>query len=625
MLMVSQNWRWYTFRLLDFCDMRIIGIAIIGLLLISTATFGQTPIQALEDPDTSTSNLVIIDKALIVEKTLDLEQEEILILVGNVQLHQDSLFMQCDSARKQNNDLLAIGNVVLQQWDSLNVYANELKYFGDTRDAYLKDSVVLQSKTQKLFTDSLAYNTATRIANYETGGTLTNDTIFLYSTRGIFNVSIDEAYFKDSVYIQSEDFELFADTLKYNTAEQKAYFLGPTRIQLTDGGQVYCEAGYYDILNKKALFTQNAQYVNGEQIAEGDSIFYFDSLNQVIMQGQASLTEPGKKASADTIVYYEVEEKLNLTGNAYFEDSIRTMQSESLIYDTQSDKLTSNARSTIENQNQFLEADSIDFNNQLGLGFAAGNVIWRDTSSHYTIICDTARYIDSSSYLKAFGRRPLLINEVDGDSMLLSADTLVSFENVEQSDTVRAFHAFNDVKVLKSDLQAVCDSLVYSSQDSIFHLYNDPIVWSDTSQFVADSITILMANDQIDKIFLRPNAFIMTSTDHILYSQMKGKEITAFFVEGDIDRMLIKGNAAAIYYTQDDDGAYIGANKTECSSMLLRFDGNAVREIAFYDQPEAVFHPIQKADTEALKLEGFLWRGDRQPHNISDITMHQLQ
>ncbi|MCB0665785.1 MAG: hypothetical protein KDC80_08190 [Saprospiraceae bacterium] len=573
-----------------------------------------------QEQDTTKSNLVVIDRADQVERILQGREGEVLILQGNVLLHQDSLFMQCDSARKENNNLTALGNVLLQQWDSVNVFAGRLQYYGDTKDAYLRDSVILQSKSQKLFTDSLAYNTGTRIAQYDQGATLTNDTIFLYSKKGTFYLQTDEIYFKDSVYIQNEDFELYADTLLYNTKEQKAYFLGPTRIDLTSGSKVYCEGGYFDLANKLALFTENAQYVDEDQIALGDSILYDGNLKVVTLLHNASLSEPGKEAEADTIIYKEEEKLLTLQGNAFFKDSIRTMHSASLVYDVERDKLKSNARALIEKESQFLEADTLDFDNETGLGYALGNIVWKDTASHYTIFCQQAQYIDSTKFLKAYGDRPLLINEIEDDSLFLSADTLLSVEYRNQSDTFRLFHAYHDVKIFKSDLQAICDSLSYSSEDSIFHLYDDPVIWSDTSQFKADSVRIQLANEKIDQIYLKKDAFIINSEDQILYNQMQGKEITAFFREGEVDHMLIKGNAASIYYVLDESKAYIGMNETLCSSMLLRFAGNTVKEIVFYDSPKATFHPIQDINPESFKLEGFEWRGAERPKSIEELT-----
>ncbi len=585
-----------------------------GLILFSIPLTLHTQEISESEADSAKTSIVTIDQADIVEKVRGRFGEEVLILNGNVLMHQDSLFMQCDSARKEGNDLVAVGNVLLQQWDSLNVFANRLEYFGDRNEAFLQDSVILQSKSQMLFTDTLEYNTATRVASYHTGATITNDTVFLFSLKGTFFTQLDEVYFKDSVYVKNEDFELFADTLLYNTAQQKAYFLGPTRIDLTDGSKVYCEAGYFDMGNKKALFKQNAEYLNEDQIALGDSILYDGELKKVTLLGNASLQEPGKKATADTIIYLEKEELLTLSGNAFFEDSLRTMESEALKYNIKEDKLSSDHRSNLDSDGQFLEADIIDFDNKTGLGKASGNIIWQDTASHYTIICDEAEYVDSSGYLKAFGNRPLLINAIDGDSLFLVADTLHSFEVVTPAnDSLRLFRAFHDVEIFKSDLQAICDSLTYSSQDSTFHLYNDPLIWSDTSQFKADSISIRLIDNKVDKIYLKQKAFIINSEDHILYNQMKGKEITAFFKEGEIDHMVINGNAQSIYYVLDDIKAYIGVNETLCSNMLLRFIGNAVNDIVFYANPEAKFHPIQDADVMSLKLEGFEWRGDQRP------------
>ena len=118
---------------------------------------------------------------------------------------------------------------------------------------------------------------------------------------------------------------------------------------------------------------------------------------------------------------------------------------------------------------------------------------------------------------------------------------------------------------------------------------------------------------------MNQNAFILNSADEILYNQMKGKEITAFFKEGEIDRMLIKGNATSIYYALDDFKAYIGVNDTQCSSMLLRFGNNAINDIVFYDNPKATFHPIQKINPEELKLEGFNWRIGERPSSVNDL------
>ncbi len=596
-------------------SLRIIGRYLwLCTLLLTYLSSEAQEIQA----DTSKTDLIIIDKADKIEKLAG--EGEILLLTGQVEMHQDSMLMYCDTARKQANELLARGNIILQQWDSINVFADTLKYLGNSKDAYLIGSVILQNDAQKLYTESLHYNTGTQIAIYEDGATITDDTTFLISKRGTYFVGLNEVFFKDSIYIKSETFELYADSLQFNTETQIATFASPTRIDLDNGSKIYCEAGYFDIANNEALFRQNAQYVKDDQVAQGDSIFYFGDSSEVVLLGNASLTDLERRATANRIIYNEKTEVLDLLGDAFFEDSIRTMTSEEMQYDLASDKVYTATRSSLDNPPQFLVADTIDFDNATGLGKAAGNIIWRDTSADYTILSQRAEYVDSLGYLKAFGDRPLLINQIDEDSFFLAADTLVSFELLEDGDTVRQFLAFHDVRIFKSDLQALCDSLTYSSRDSTFHLYDDPIIWSDTSQFEADSLQIKLRDNKIDQIYLNQNAFILNSADEILYNQMKGKEITAFFKEGEIDRMLIKGNAMSIYYALDDFDAYIGANDTQCSSMLLRFGNNAINDIVFYDNPKAIFHPIQDVNPEELKLEGFNWRIQERPKSIKELS-----
>ncbi len=605
------------FRIL--ITMRATTLSFILFFCLSSDLNGQ---QIQED--TVKPSLVIIDAADTI-RSLRGDTSETMMLIGNVQLHQDSLFMSCDSARKVSNNLYAYGNVILQQLDSLNVFADSLIYTGNTKHAKLIGSVILQNKDQKLYTDALSYNTGTKVAVYDQGALLTNDTTKLYSLRGTYFVNMDEVYFKDSIYIEGNDFKLYADTLKFHTKLELATFLGPTVIVLDGDSRIYCEGGYYDLANNQALFTKNAQYVKENQEATADSIFYNGQEERVTLLGDAVLTEEGKLAKAQTIVYDRISDVMILDGDGFFQDSTRTVYSEQMIYYVEDDKFITYSRANLVNPPQFLEADSIDFDNVEGIGFATGNVIWQDTSADYTIVCQHAHYTDSIGYIKAFGDRPLLINSMDDDSLYLAADTLISFEHANDQDTTRIFRAFYHVGIFKSNLQAICDSLHYSSVDSMFYLYGDPVIWSDTSQFTADSVRIKLVKNEINQIHLVQNAFILNSTDEILFNQMKGKEITAHFVEGEISKMFISGNAQSIYYVLDEEKAYLGVNETLCSSMMLRFGNNQVTDISFFRAPEATFHPIQMAKIEELKLEGFRWRTIERPNSVADIRKVAIQ
>ncbi|MEL7222145.1 MAG: hypothetical protein AAGJ93_12555, partial [Bacteroidota bacterium] len=216
--------------------------------------------------------------------------------------------------------------------------------------------------------------------------------------------------------------------------------------------------------------------------------------------------------------------------------------------------------------------------------------------------------------------RPLLISLVDGDSLFMAADTLLSqaIDSLE-GDSNRLLLAYHDVRIYKSDMQGLCDSLAYSTVDSLFRMFRSPIIWADTSQFTADTLNMQLANQQLDKIYLYQKSFILNSPDEIFFNQIKGKNITAHFDSSQLYRMDVIGNAQSVYYPIDEEGGYVGVNKTICSEMQLNFANNAVQDILFFTQPEGKLEPMGAVDHEAIKLEGFDWQIEPRPRSLYDL------
>ncbi|MEM0993394.1 MAG: OstA-like protein, partial [Bacteroidota bacterium] len=540
------------------------------------------------------------------------------------------IYMYCDSAIiRDRNKVVAQGNVVIQQGDSLNVFSDSLNYNGDTKQAILFSEVVLDSKGQRLFTDQLDYDLNTKIATYTTGALLTNGTTQLTSKRGYFYTAVDEVYFKDSVVLIDPEFNLLADTLKFNTETQTAYFLGPTLIK-SDTTQIYCEDGFYDTANEVAEFKKNAQFVQGEQIAIGEIIRYEGAMETYSIIGDARFTENDRIAIADTIKYNEQTGETLLFGDAVYQDSTQYIAADQITYNSEQEIYKTKGRSYISDPPQILQANEVDYDNETGLGIAIGDVIWQDTSQQITIICELARYNQNTDYLKASGGRPMMITKVEDDSLYLASDTLVAISVQDtivldsattRIDTSRFLNAYPDVRIYKTDMQALCDSLTYSTRDSMFRFFEDPIVWADTSQFTADTIHMSLKNDQIDRIFLYNKSFIINSPDEFFFNQIKGRNTVATFLEGELRRMDVKGNAESVYYALDEADAYVGVNKTISSSMVLLFGNNEVEQIKFFKQPTAKLEPMATADHNALKLEGFRWVTEGRPRSVADILV----
>jgi len=630
------------------------------LSLLSTRGRAQTGVPQ----DSVVKEVVDIDNA---DQLRMLNKGDTQLLIGNVELSQDSIFMYCDSARLVNSvELYAYDNVTIQQGDSLAAFSDELDYNAETLLAKLRGGVVLKRGTTELYTERLDYNLETKLATYHGGGRIVSKETELSSTHGYYYADEQRVYFRDSVVVIDDRFEMRADTLLYDLAAERVYFLGPTVIR-TVTHRIYCEAGYYDVQLDEAVFAQNAQYKSGERLASADTIKYFGDREVYILEGDAFVAEGDlQRAEADRINFFRAEERYLLEGNAFLRDSAQTVRGDTVDYDLRTENIAvSGGRPRISTPPMVIDADRFGSDPATGARVASGRVFWQDTSANVAIAAAKAVYNGDTGYLLAtggagpepgqpefMGSRPLLTSVLQGDTMWMAADTLASVEGILRDtsytttilsrdtvmigdsltvdvvshtdtlvsvDSIRYLSAYRDVRILKSDLQAVCDSLGFNTIDSVLTLYQDPILWQDTSQLTGDTVRIHFDGQRLDRVELIRNALTVTTPDLVFFNQVKGKTIEAFFDSTSLTRTEVNGNAEAIYYIMDEAQRYVGVNKTACSAMVLHFDRGAVRKIRFLSAPEGKMQPMKAVDHESFKLEGFRWETKRKPVTLADL------
>jgi len=152
-------------------------------------------------------------------------------LIGNVNITVDGAIMWCDSLYSfSNNKVDAFGNVHIVRGDTLDMYADFIKYDGDTKLAKARKNVKLIDKTVILTTDSLDYNMNNDLAFYNYTGTVKDSTNVLNSVIGQYWVNENKAYFKTQVDGQTKDYRIKSDTLIYFTNTKRVLIEGPTRI-----------------------------------------------------------------------------------------------------------------------------------------------------------------------------------------------------------------------------------------------------------------------------------------------------------------------------------------------------------------------------------------------------------
>lgn len=245
------------------------------------------------------------------------------ILNGDVCFRHDSSYMYCDSAYffEQTNSLEAFSNVRMEQGDTLFVYGDYLFYDGNTQVAYLRENVRMENGQVTLFTDSLNYERIPNIGYYFEGGLIVDSLNQLSSFYGQYSPETKLAVFNDSVRLENTDFTLYSDTLHYDTQSKIATILGPSVI-VSDSGMIYTSRGWYDTVNNTSLLLDQSQVESGEKILIGDSIFYNRDTGMGEVYGNMSLIDTAQHVTLQGEYGYYNEQ----TGYAFATDSARFLE-----------------------------------------------------------------------------------------------------------------------------------------------------------------------------------------------------------------------------------------------------------------------------------------------------------
>ncbi len=81
-----------------------------------------------------------------------------------------------------------------------------------------------------LTTEQLIYNLSTKVSHYYNGGRIVDKDNVLTSKFGFYNSDKKEYFFKGDVVLTNPEYVMKSDTLKYNTNTKIVYFFGPTTI-----------------------------------------------------------------------------------------------------------------------------------------------------------------------------------------------------------------------------------------------------------------------------------------------------------------------------------------------------------------------------------------------------------
>ncbi len=503
---------------------------------------------------------------------------------GTTLFKADSIFINDRQPRKME----AFGNIYINENDSVITTAQYLEYYIDEKTALLKTNVSIKSKSGTFKGEMVNYDLNNKLATYTTPSTITGKNSVLTSKAGKYYANTKDAIFTGNVNMTGPDFSTITDTLYYNVSTEVATFVTYTKGFNKKKGQTFeTFGGTYDI--KKGIADFNERTVIKDK-------------NSTIVADKSFLDEKSK-------IY-------RLRGNA---------------------RIT---RKDAENKTEIFAGQIIDIDDVNKIYHIEGNGLYSSEKDNFVI---TGNYLDGdekTGRLLARGK-PVAIIKQENDSIFIAADTLFSgkiinnkkiktdsITNVKtittdtllKGDTARFIEAFHHVRIFSDSTQAVCDSLYYSDVDSTFRLYCDPIVWNDKNQITGDTMYMYTKNKKVHKVEVIEQAFVLnTLIPNRYYNQIKGNFLTTYFKDGELDSVYVKGSSEIVFYLQDDDKAYIGADKSAADIIIANFANKEIYKLKWVNKYDGVTTPMKDIKPEALRLRGFNPQEKRRPKSKFEL------
>ncbi len=306
-------------------------IAFLSLLLTTQSVVAQE--QDTVQRKKTRVHIEHYDKATYSKSQGDMQR-----LIGHVKIRHDSAYFFCDSAYfyEKNNSFDAYQNVHIIVNDSVEIFSDLLNYNGDTRFAEFFDNVKLMDDSTTLYTEYLTYDRNLHLACYPDSATTYRGDKTLISCIGYYRDDIKEFSFFEKVEVTSPKYQMYTDTLFYNTSIEKMWFWGPTTIinkeNVLDG-----EHGYY-LVDEDLVFLDKRPFMHNEtQFMRSDSILYdrniglakaynrvdmIDTSNKVIMRGDYAELWEHKDFSFATdsayAIYYDSGDSLYIHSDTLF-------------------------------------------------------------------------------------------------------------------------------------------------------------------------------------------------------------------------------------------------------------------------------------------------------------------
>jgi lipopolysaccharide export system protein LptA len=452
-----------------------------------------------------------------------------------------------------------------------------------------------------------------------------------------------------SVRLRHDSMYMYCDSALIYEKTNSVEAFGHVRMEQGDTLFIYGDYLYYDGMAQLAMLRHNVKMINRKTELTTDSLnydriynlgYYFEggtmtdeenvltsdwgeyspATKQAVFNHEVQLENPRFTLTSDTLKYSTLSKQAIILGPSYIVSEQNHIYSERGVYNTSEDQAELLDRSVLTNEGKKLTGDSLFYDRRAGYGEAFDNVQMNDTVNKTMLTGNYCFYNERTG--AAFSTlHAVAIDYSQGDSLFLHADTLRMSAYYQKTDSMyRLMQAYHKVRMYRTDAQGVCDSLVFNSRDSCLTMYYQPVLWNGAQQLLGEEIRVYMNDSTIDWAHIINQALTVEQKDSVHYNQIAGKEIKAYFEQGDMRKIDVISNVKLVFYPEDGkDSTMIGMNVSETSILSLYLKEKKMEKMIMSPKSNGTLYPMDQIPPDKLRLPTYAWFDYLRPLNKEDI------
>ena len=477
-----------------------------------------------------------------------------------------------------------------------------------------------KSKVYLLHSDVLKKNKDNPNAQILVGDvSFRHDSIYMYCDSACFYEKTNSLEaFHNVKFVQGDTLFLYGDYLFYDGNTQLAQVRNNVRME-NRTTTLTTDSLNYDRIANLGYFFDGGTLMDEQNVLTSDWGEYSPATKMSVFNYEVKLVNPQFTLTSDTLRYNTDTKIASIVGPSDIDSDENHIYSELGFYYTQQGQAELLERSVLTNNGKRMTGDSLFYDRNRGIGEAFQNVEFVDTISKNMLTGDYCFYNQLTGY--AFATDKAVATDFSqGDSLFIHADTLQLYTFHVNTDSVyREARAFHKVRFYRTDIQGVCDSLVFSSKDSCLTLYQDPILWNGKQQLLGEEIMVYMNDSTIDWAHIQNQALSVEQLDSLNYNQVSGKDMKAYFEGGEMKQVDVDGSVRLVYFPMEKDSTLLGMNCSETSKLSMFLENRKLKKLAMSPKSNGTLYPMTQIPSAKMKLDNFAWFDYVRPLNKADI------